>query len=149
MSGRMIAAILTTAALIGAGAAAHADVPTAEDFTAVLLVFSLVIPVFADDTTSALINQALDKQSKLTLNHLLPQAMEIIEKQTGVPMKADPAVWDLLPWGQGTNINAKIEKTKAQMTVLQLQFERLQAEGQSLDREHQAAVADAYQKAGF
>ena len=33
-----------------------------------------------DDTTSALINQALDKPAKLTLNHLLPQAMEKIQK---------------------------------------------------------------------
>lgn len=34
MSGRMMAAILTSAALIGTGAAAFADIPTAEDFAA-------------------------------------------------------------------------------------------------------------------
>src|SRR5882762_1275702 len=76
---------------------------------AALLIASFGTIAFAEDTTSALINQALDKQTKLALNNLLPQAMEIIEKQTGVPMKADPAVWDLLPWGRDTNINATIE----------------------------------------
>src|SRR5437016_9577702 len=71
-------------------------------FAATLLIASLSIqlfgrPALAEDTTSALINQALDKQTKLALSNLLPQAMEVIEKQTGVPMKADPAVWDLIP----------------------------------------------------
>src|SRR5437879_6575623 len=79
------------------------------NFILVLLFLSVATPLLADDTHSALINQALDKQSKLTLDNLLPQAMEIIEKQTGVPMKADPAVWELLPWGRDTNIKAKIE----------------------------------------
>ena len=78
-------------------------------FVAFLVVLCFSTAAFAEDTTSALINQALDKQIKLSLNNLLPQAMELIEKQTGVPMKADPAVWDLLPWGRDTNINAKIE----------------------------------------
>ncbi len=63
----------------------------------------------AEDTTSALINQALDKPQKLTINGLLPQAMEHIQQQSGVPMKADPAVWDLLPWGRDTNIHATID----------------------------------------
>src|SRR5258708_26609135 len=78
-------------------------------FAAAIVLTCLCIPALAEDTTSALINQALDKQTKLALNNLLPQAMDVIEKQTGVPMKADPAVWDLLPWGRDTNINAKIE----------------------------------------
>src|SRR5258706_6906959 len=76
---------------------------------AALLIISIGAFAFAEDTTSALINQALDKQTNLALKNLLPQVMENIEKQTGVPMKADPAVWDLLPWGRDTNINAKIE----------------------------------------
>ena len=36
-------------------------------------------------------------------------SMEKIQKQTDVPIKADPAVWDLLPWGRDTNINATID----------------------------------------
>jgi hypothetical protein len=63
----------------------------------------------ADDTTSALINQALDKRVKMTLNGLLPQTMEEIQKQTGVPIKADPGVWDLLPWGRDTSIKTTID----------------------------------------
>jgi hypothetical protein len=63
----------------------------------------------ADDTTSALINQALDKPIKMTLDNALPQAMERIQQQTGIPTKADPAVWDLLPWGRDTNIKVSIE----------------------------------------
>lgn len=71
--------------------------------------FACLAPVSrAEDDTSALINQALDKQFELKLNNLLPQAMALIEQKTGVPMKADPAVWDLLPWGRDTNINATI-----------------------------------------
>ena len=72
----------------------------------IALLFAL--PAFAEDTTSALINQALDKPAKLTLNSLLPQAMEQIQQQTGVPIKVDPAVWDLLPWGRDTKLNATI-----------------------------------------
>src|SRR5438045_367845 len=60
-------------------------------------------------TSSALINEALDKQVKLELNTVLPQAMQTIATQTGVRVEADRAVWDLLPWGEQTNISAKIE----------------------------------------
>ncbi len=54
-------------------------------------------------------NEALDKQVKLDIDTVLPQAMKQISDQTGVSLRADPAVWDLLPWGQQTNITAKIE----------------------------------------
>ncbi len=60
-------------------------------------------------STSALINKALDDQVKLTINDVLPRAMEAISRQTSVRIEADPAVWDLLPWGQDTNVNARIE----------------------------------------
>jgi hypothetical protein len=59
--------------------------------------------------SSALINQALDKQVALDLNAPLPAAMDQISKETGVRLEADAAVWDLLPWGQLTNITAKIQ----------------------------------------
>jgi len=61
------------------------------------------------DDTSALINHALDTQVKLTLNNIIPAAMDVIARQTGVRIEVDPMVYDLLPWGQETNINAKIE----------------------------------------
>jgi hypothetical protein len=59
--------------------------------------------------TSALINEALDKLVKLDLDTTLPVAMRAIGEQTGVTIEAAPAVWDLLPWGEQTQIKAKIE----------------------------------------
>src|SRR5690242_13099733 len=59
--------------------------------------------------TSALINEALDKPVSLDLNTVLPEAMRTIAKNTGVRIEASSAVWDLLPWGDQTNITAKIE----------------------------------------
>jgi hypothetical protein len=80
-------------------------------FAACFLVASLCISLLvrADDQTSAKINQQLDAPIKLTFDALLPQAMEQITNQTGVPVKAAPQVWELLPWGRDTNIKAKIE----------------------------------------
>lgn len=70
----------------------------------------MLAPPVQAQSTSALINEALDKLvEKLDLNTALPEAVKAIENQTGVPIKIDPAVWDLLPWGEQTNINAKIE----------------------------------------
>lgn len=57
---------------------------------------------------SVLINQALDKQVDLEINAPLPKAMDEITQRTGVPLRADASVWDVLPWGQLTNINATI-----------------------------------------
>jgi len=60
--------------------------------------------------TSALIAEQLDKvQPRIELDAVLPQAMALIEQQTAVPVRAQPIVWDLLPWGEQTNIKAKIE----------------------------------------
>ena len=63
----------------------------------------------ASSVTSALINKALDQQQKLDLDTTLPQAMTQIGNLTGVRIEADPAVWDLLPWGEQTSITVKIE----------------------------------------
>lgn len=68
----------------------------------------LSAPVLAQDR-AALINEQMDKLVELEINATLPQAMEVIADTTGVPIKADPAIWDLLPWGQQTNINATIK----------------------------------------
>lgn len=61
--------------------------------------------------TSALINEALDKLVKLQFedNVVLPEAMKGISDTTGVPIEADPDVWELLPWGEQTTIKATIE----------------------------------------
>src|ERR1041384_2574486 len=59
--------------------------------------------------SSALINEALDKQVALELNGALPQVMEKITQETGVRLEADAAIWELLPWGQMTTITATIK----------------------------------------
>ena len=98
-------------------------------FPTLLLATLLSISSYADDTTSALINQALDKPTKLKLNSLLPAAMEQIQQQTGVPMKADPEVWALLPWGKETSLTATIDNQSLRQALeaitrkLALQFE--------------------------
>ncbi len=75
-----------------------------------LLVLFLIIPVRAQ-SSSALINAELDKNVQLDIkNQPLPQAVKIIEdKSNGVRIDVAPQVWDLLPWGEQTTINAKIE----------------------------------------
>jgi len=61
--------------------------------------------------SSALINEQLDKIANLNLNTVLPQAMQQISRDYGVRIEANPAVWELLPWGEQTNIIAKIENS--------------------------------------
>ena len=63
---------------------------------------------FAQPQTSALINQQLDKPIELELNTVLPEAMRAIAQKTGVRIEATPAVWETLPWGDQTNITAKV-----------------------------------------
>ena len=76
----------------------------------VLLLLSMNVAVHAQQTTSsALINQQLDQQVKLNLSGTLPQAMGQIAKLTGVPVEAQAAVWELLPWGKDTAVTATFE----------------------------------------
>ncbi len=62
-------------------------------------------------SSSALINEALDQQFKLDISKKtpLPQIIQQITNETGVPIQATPDVWQLLPWGEQTAIAAKIE----------------------------------------
>ncbi len=76
---------------------------------AVALVVCVCCASALAQNTSALINEALDKLVKLDLDTTLPVAMRAIGEQTGVTIEAAPAVWDLLPWGEQTQIKAKIE----------------------------------------
>jgi len=59
-------------------------------------------------STSALLNQALDKPVTLEINAVLPRVMREIADSTGVRIEADPAIWDMLPWGEETEIKASI-----------------------------------------
>src|SRR5262249_10080711 len=65
----------------------------------------------AQPQTSALINQQLDKPITLELNTVLPEAMRAIAQKTGVRIQATPVVWETLPWGDQTNVIAKIDNT--------------------------------------
>ncbi|CAN5606066.1 hypothetical protein BH10PLA1_BH10PLA1_11820 [soil metagenome] len=74
-----------------------------------LSVILLAAPLASAQNLSALMSEALDKQVKLDLAGPLPKAMDKIGDDTGVRIQADPAVWDLLPWGEQTNLTAHIE----------------------------------------
>lgn len=69
----------------------------------------VIAPHARAQDSSALINEALDKQVDLDLNAVLPGAIRTIEDKTGVPIRPDPIVWDLLPWGEQTNLTARIQ----------------------------------------
>ena len=79
-------------------------------FAIFFLLVSISTPRFSfAQNTSALINEQLDKLASLDLNGVLPQVIQSIQHDTGVPIEVAPAVYDLLPWGDQTNITAKIE----------------------------------------
>ena len=67
--------------------------------------------------TSSLINQALDQPVKVQFDTVLPEAMNQIARSTGVRVEAEQGVWDILPWGQQTNIQAKIENPIRQESI--------------------------------
>jgi hypothetical protein len=73
-----------------------------------MLLIALCRPLLAADT-SALINQELDKLVQLQVDGVLPQVLKTIEDKTGVPIRPEQSVYDLLPWGDQTNISARIE----------------------------------------
>ncbi len=73
------------------------------------LIVLLAASIAIAQNLSALMSEALDKQVKLDLAGPLPMAMDKIGDTTGVRIQADAAIWDLLPWGEQTNLTAKIE----------------------------------------
>jgi hypothetical protein len=76
---------------------------------AALLLLLAAIAAAPAQNTSALINEQLDKLTNLDLNGVLPTVVDSIQKDTGVPIEVAASVYDLLPWGDQTNITAKIE----------------------------------------
>jgi hypothetical protein len=80
-----------------------------------LIYLTLLLPLSISSATaqqvdtSALINEALDKPVKMELKTTLPTALQTITKQTGVPIDADRSVYELLPWGEQTNVDVTIE----------------------------------------
>lgn len=74
-----------------------------------LVAILTITTIVAAQSSSALLNEALDRIYPLDLNTSLPVAMKAIGEQTGVRIEASSAVWNLLPWGDQTKITAKIE----------------------------------------
>jgi hypothetical protein len=76
-----------------------------------LLIPLLIASLSLAQSSSALINEAMDKQVALKFpeNTPLPQVMQSITKDTGVPLIADPSVYELLPWGEQTGLTVQIE----------------------------------------
>ena len=66
-------------------------------------------PSLASDDSSALINEALDKPVTMEVNGVLPQVLKTITDQTGVPLECPQSVYDLLPWGEQTSVQASIK----------------------------------------
>ncbi|HEX8524265.1 MAG TPA: hypothetical protein VF669_18565 [Tepidisphaeraceae bacterium] len=77
---------------------------------AAVVLLAALAPASAQNS-SALINEALDKQVRLNIvaKTPLPQIMKQIATDTGVRIEASPDVWELLPWGESTAIAATIE----------------------------------------
>jgi hypothetical protein len=80
-------------------------------FLPLISVLLITCVALAQSSSSALIAEELDKQVKLDFpqNTPLPQVMQAITKDTGVALVADPAVYELLPWGEQTGLTVKIE----------------------------------------
>jgi len=76
-----------------------------------LLIVLLLSPPASAQTSSALINEQLDKQVKLNFaaKTPLPQIIQSIANDTGVRIEVTPDVYELLPWGEQTAIAAQIE----------------------------------------
>ena len=74
----------------------------------ILLILLLAEPSFSQDS-SALINEALDKVVSLQVDGVLPQAVKKMTDQTAVPIVVEQQAYDLLPWGEQTNVKAAIQ----------------------------------------
>lgn len=78
-------------------------------FALVVLLAGVVAAQKQETSTSALINQALDKTVNLKLDGVLPDVLRAIDEKTGVRIEATDQAYQLLPWGEQTNIKATIE----------------------------------------
>src|SRR4051794_31471092 len=77
---------------------------------ALLLVLVLTSGFALAQNSSALISEELDKIVALDIpKQTLPQAIQMITEKTGVRIDVAPQVYDLLPWGEQTTINAKFQ----------------------------------------
>lgn len=61
-------------------------------------------------SSSALINEALDKRADLVFDTTLPNALKSIQEKTGIPIRASRSVYDTMPWGEQTQLTASIKQ---------------------------------------
>jgi len=78
----------------------------------ILTLLALVLGTAAvgrPEDTSALINEALDKNITLQLDGMLPDVLKTIDAKTGVHIEPSRSVYTLLPWGEQTRVKATVE----------------------------------------
>ncbi len=83
-----------------------------------VIALGIVTSISRAQNSSALINEALDKRVDLSLNDALPEALCKIEGKTAVPIKAEADVWELLPWGDQTTLNATIRNETLRQALI-------------------------------
>jgi hypothetical protein len=89
----------------------RATLPPRLVLSSLILLATVAVTARAQSSdSSALINQALDKQYRLELPTHTPlgRVMERITADTGVPIRIDPAVFELLPWGTDSSVKVEI-----------------------------------------
>lgn len=71
--------------------------------------------------TAALINEQLDKPIDIELqNTPLPEALRIIEDRTGVPVRPDRSVYDILPYGRRTPVSIRASGVSLRAVIVEV-----------------------------
>jgi len=71
----------------------------------------------AAPSESALISREMDQRITIKLDGDLPGAIKAISDKTGLIIEPDPAVWNLLPWGEQTTVTADIQNATVRQAL--------------------------------
>jgi hypothetical protein len=94
-------------------------------------------------STSALINEKLDRLVEINVDTTLPQAVDAIKDKTAVPIVVTRGAYDALPWGEQTKLTTKISDRTlrdALTAIVQTLGLTFRVEGESLLIEPQPAL---------
>ncbi|MDB5331348.1 MAG: hypothetical protein JWP03_2499 [Phycisphaerales bacterium] len=80
----------------------------------------LLVPRARAQDSSALINEALDKVVTLRVDGVLPQVAKKVTDETAVPITVDQRVYELLPWGEQTNIKATVQNQTLRQALTEM-----------------------------
>ena len=97
----------------------------------------------AAQSTSALINEKLDRLVEINVDTTLPQAIDAIKDKTAVPIVVTRGAYDALPWGEQTKLTTKISDRTlrdALTAIVQTLGLTFRVEGESLLIEPQPAL---------